>query len=183
MTTSFIDPAISMDLSGTVLHPSINEDIQTVIDEDLKFFQKAALNVQDNPGEDVDAEPLIQEACWSCLEQAQLLFQMEKVIPRLTHELPGIKRGQQAEEEHAHPGSPIPKTRKGQPPVHILSNGRVATSMVWKLKSWEPVHQEGPKWDLAQLSESTTFALGSPANKALGMESLHQAPIPLQVCS
>ncbi|XP_030886026.1 deoxynucleotidyltransferase terminal-interacting protein 1-like [Leptonychotes weddellii] len=35
----------------------------------LTFFQKAALNVRDNVGEEVDAEQLIQEACRSCLEQ------------------------------------------------------------------------------------------------------------------
>ncbi|KAL6034134.1 hypothetical protein STEG23_035434 [Scotinomys teguina] len=100
----------------------------------LTFFQKAALNVRDNVGEEVDAEQLIQEACRSCLEQAKLLFSDgEKVIPRLTHELPGIKRGRQAEEE-SHRGSPIPK-----------------------------------KWDPARLNESTTFVLGSRANKALGM--------------
>ncbi|EPY78772.1 ubiquitin-conjugating enzyme E2 C [Camelus ferus] len=93
MTTSFTDPAISMDLLRAVLQPSINEEIQTVFNKYMKFFQKAALNVRDNIGEEVDAEQLIQEACRSCLEQ----------------------------------------------------------------------------WDPARLNESTTFVLGSRANKALGM--------------
>ncbi|XP_077622587.1 deoxynucleotidyltransferase terminal-interacting protein 1 isoform X5 [Crocuta crocuta] len=94
MTTSFTDPAISMDLLRAVLQPSINEEIQTVFNKYMKFFQKAALNVRDNVGEEVDAEQLIQEACRSCLEQAKLLFSDgEKVIPRLTHEFPGIKVG------------------------------------------------------------------------------------------
>ncbi|MCV4860497.1 hypothetical protein OFB63_31090, partial [Escherichia coli] len=84
--------------------------------------------------EEVDAEQLIQEACRSCLEQAKLLFSDgEKVIPRLAHELPGIKRGRQAEEE-SHRGSPIPKKRKGRPPGHVLSNDRAAAGMVWKPK-------------------------------------------------
>ncbi|XP_008835990.1 deoxynucleotidyltransferase terminal-interacting protein 1 isoform X3 [Nannospalax galili] len=153
MTTSFTDPAISMDLLRAVLQPSINEEIQTVFNKYMKFFQKAALNVRDNVGEEVDAEQLIQEACRSCLEQAKLLFSDgEKVIPRLTHELPGIKRGRQAEEE-SHRGSPTPKKRKGRPPGHLLSNDRAATGM----------------WDPARLNESTTFVLGSRANKALGM--------------
>nr|XP_019828040.1 PREDICTED: deoxynucleotidyltransferase terminal-interacting protein 1 isoform X4 [Bos indicus] len=151
MTTSFTDPAISMDLLRAVLQPSINEEIQTVFNKYMKFFQKAALNVRDNVGEEVDAEQLIQEACRSCLEQAKLLFSDgEKVIPRLTHELPGIKR-------------------KGRPPGHILANDRAATGMVWKPKSCEPIRREGPKWDPARLNESTTFVLGSRANKALGM--------------
>ncbi|XP_066870305.1 deoxynucleotidyltransferase terminal-interacting protein 1 isoform X4 [Kogia breviceps] len=170
MTTSFTDPAISMDLLRAVLQPSINEEIQTVFNKYMKFFQRAALNVRDNVGEEVDAEQLIQEACRSCLEQAKLLFSDgERVIPRLTHELPGIKRGRQAEEECAHRGSPIPKKRKGRPPGHILSNERAATGMVWKPKSCEPIRREGPKWDPARLNESTTFVLGSRANKALGM--------------
>uniref|UniRef100_A0ABK0L5S3 Deoxynucleotidyltransferase terminal-interacting protein 1 n=1 Tax=Rattus norvegicus TaxID=10116 RepID=A0ABK0L5S3_RAT len=139
------------------------------ISDDHKFFQKAALNVRDNVGEEVDAEQLIQEACRSCLEQAKLLFSDgEKVIPRLAHELPGIKRGRQAEEE-SHRGSPIPKKRKGRPPGHVLSNDRAAAGMVWKPKSCEPIRREGPKWDPARLNESTTFVLGSRANKALGM--------------
>ncbi|XP_043335365.1 deoxynucleotidyltransferase terminal-interacting protein 1 isoform X1 [Cervus elaphus] len=171
MTTSFTDPAISMDLLRAVLQPSINEEIQTVFNKYMKFFQKAALNVRDNVGEEVDAEQLIQEACRSCLEQAKLLFSDgEKVIPRLTHELPGIKRGRQAEEECALRGSPIPKKRKGRPPGHILSNDRATAGMVrWKPKSCEPIRREGPKWDPARLNESTTFVLGSRANKALGM--------------
>ncbi|KAF5917481.1 hypothetical protein HPG69_017373 [Diceros bicornis minor] len=170
MTTSFTDPSISMDLLRAVLQPSINEEIQTVFNKYMKFFQKAALNVRDNIGEEVDAEQLIQEACRSCLEQAKLLFSDgEKVIPRLTHELPGIKRGRQTEEECAHRGSPIPKKRKGRPPGHVLSNDRAAAGMVWKPKSCEPIRREGPKWDPARLNESTTFVLGSRANKALGM--------------
>ncbi|XP_036683113.1 deoxynucleotidyltransferase terminal-interacting protein 1 isoform X2 [Balaenoptera musculus] len=147
MTTSFTDPAISMDLLRAVLQPSINEEIQTVFNKYMKFFQKAALNVRDNVGEEVDAEQLIQEACRSCLEQ----------------------RGRQAEDECAHRGSPIPKKRKGRPPGHILSSDRSAAGMVWKPKSCEPIRREGPKWDPARLNESTTFVLGSRANKALGM--------------
>lgn len=71
MTTSFTDPSISMDLLRAVLQPSINEEIQTVLNKYMKFFQKAALNVQENVGEEVDAEQLIQEACRSCLEQVR----------------------------------------------------------------------------------------------------------------
>ncbi|XP_063104335.1 deoxynucleotidyltransferase terminal-interacting protein 1 isoform X6 [Cavia porcellus] len=102
---------------------------------------------------------------------AKLLFSDgEKVIPRLAHELPGIKRGRLAEEECAHRGSPIPKKRKGRPPGHMLSSERAAAGMVrWKPKSCEPIRREGPKWDPARLNEATTFVLGSRANKALGM--------------
>uniref|UniRef100_A0A2K5D3A1 Deoxynucleotidyltransferase terminal-interacting protein 1 n=1 Tax=Aotus nancymaae TaxID=37293 RepID=A0A2K5D3A1_AOTNA len=165
MTTSFTDPAISMDLLRAVLQPSINEEIQTVFNKYMKFFQKAALNVRDNVGEEVDAEQLIQEACRSCLEQAKLLFSDgEKVVPKLTHELPGIKRGRQAEEECAHRGSPLPK--KVSPwRIHLYS----FLPSRWKPKSCEPIRREGPKWDPARLNESTTFVLGSRANKALGM--------------
>lgn len=35
----------------------------------LQFFQKAASNVRENVGEEVDSEQLIQETCRNCLEQ------------------------------------------------------------------------------------------------------------------
>lgn len=45
-----------------------------------QFFQKAALNVRDNVGEEVDAEQLIQEACRSCLEQVRPRVRLRKVL-------------------------------------------------------------------------------------------------------
>ncbi|KAL7990154.1 hypothetical protein Chor_010508 [Crotalus horridus] len=69
MMTSFTDPVVSMDLLRAVLQPSINEEIQAVFGKYMKFFQKAAGNVRENVGEDVDTEQLIQETCRSCLEQ------------------------------------------------------------------------------------------------------------------
>uniref|UniRef100_A0A8D0H021 Deoxynucleotidyltransferase terminal interacting protein 1 n=1 Tax=Sphenodon punctatus TaxID=8508 RepID=A0A8D0H021_SPHPU len=44
--------------------------------------------------------------------------------------------------------------RKGRPPGHTLTNDRGASGMTW---------------DPSRLTESTTFVLGSRANKALGM--------------
>ncbi|XP_036770136.2 deoxynucleotidyltransferase terminal-interacting protein 1-like [Manis pentadactyla] len=168
--TNFTDPSISMDLLRAVLQPSINKEIQTVFNKYMKFFQKAALNVRENVGEDVDADELIQEACRNCLEWAKLLFpSREKVMHRSIPELPGIKRARQAEEECAHRESPIPKKRKEQPLGHMISNDRAAASKVRKPKSCEPNPRVGPKWDPARLNESTTFVLGSQVNKALGM--------------
>uniref|UniRef100_A0A8C2T172 Deoxynucleotidyltransferase terminal-interacting protein 1 n=1 Tax=Coturnix japonica TaxID=93934 RepID=A0A8C2T172_COTJA len=152
MTTSFTDPIVSMDLLRAVLQPSINEEIRAVFNKYMKFFQKAALNVRDNVGEDVDPEQLIQETCRSCLEQAKLLFSDgKKVVSRLPHEQMGPKR-------------------KGRPPGQSLSNDRGVSGMsAWKLKVSEPVRRDGPKWDPSRLTETTTFVLGSRANKALGM--------------
>ncbi|XP_065610173.1 deoxynucleotidyltransferase terminal-interacting protein 1 isoform X2 [Cyrtonyx montezumae] len=152
MTTSFTDPVVSMDLLRAVLQPSINEEIRGVFNKYMKFFQKAALNVRDNVGEEVDPEQLIQETCRSCLEQAKLLFSDgKKVVSRLPHEQMGPKR-------------------KGRPPGQSLSNDRGVSGMsAWKLKVSEPVRRDGPKWDPSRLTETTTFVLGSRANKALGM--------------
>uniref|UniRef100_A0A8B9P3T6 Deoxynucleotidyltransferase terminal-interacting protein 1 n=1 Tax=Apteryx owenii TaxID=8824 RepID=A0A8B9P3T6_APTOW len=152
MTTSFTDPVVSMDLLRAVLQPSINEEIRGVFNKYMKFFQKAAINVRDNVGEEVDPEQLIQETCRSCLEQAKLLFSDgKKVIPRLPHE------------------QAVPK-RKGRPPGQSLANDRGVSGMAaWKLKVSEPVRRDGPKWDPSRLTETTTFVLGSRANKALGM--------------
>ncbi|XP_064888124.1 deoxynucleotidyltransferase terminal-interacting protein 1 isoform X1 [Columba livia] len=214
MSTSFTDPAVSMDLLRAVLQPSINEEIQGVFNKYMKFFQKAAINVRDNVGEEVDPEQLIQETCQSCLEQAKLLFSDgKKVVPRLPHEQAGpkagvgvslrpralclwrsegasswpvcrahtallililrpflLQRGRQMDEELSRRGSPVPKKRKGRPPGQSLLNDRGVSGMAaWKLKVSEPVRRDGPKWDPSRLTETTTFVLGSRANKALGM--------------
>uniref|UniRef100_A0A8B9IPB3 Deoxynucleotidyltransferase terminal-interacting protein 1 n=1 Tax=Anser cygnoides TaxID=8845 RepID=A0A8B9IPB3_ANSCY len=171
MTTSFTDPAVSMELLRAVLQPSINEEIRGVFNKYMKFFQKAAINVRDNVGEEVDPEQLIQETCRSCLEQAKLLFSDgKKVVPRLPHEQAGPKRARQLDEELNRRGSPVPKKRKGRPPGQSLSNDRGVSGMAaWKLKVSEPVRRDGPKWDPSRLTETTTFVLGSRANKALGM--------------
>ncbi|KAB0383741.1 hypothetical protein FD755_005658 [Muntiacus reevesi] len=158
MTTSFTDPAISMDLLRAVLQPSINEEIQTVFNKYMKFFQKAALNVRDNVGEEVDAEQLIQEACRSCLEQRWNLLHED------SHKAGWSSRGRQAEEECALRGSPIPKKRKGRPPGHILSNDRATAGMVWKPKSCEPIRREGPKY-LLKLPYLFVLALHHPQDK------------------
>nr|XP_028591514.1 deoxynucleotidyltransferase terminal-interacting protein 1 isoform X3 [Podarcis muralis] len=108
--TSFTDPVVSMDLLRAVLQPSINEEIQAVFSKYMKFFQKAAGNVQENVGEDVDTEQLIQETCRSCLEQAKLLFcDSKKSAARLPHEVPAMKRAKPMEEEMSQQGSPIPR--------------------------------------------------------------------------
>ncbi|XP_009955330.1 PREDICTED: deoxynucleotidyltransferase terminal-interacting protein 1, partial [Leptosomus discolor] len=135
------------------------------------FFQKAAINVRDNVGEEVDPEQLIQETCRSCLEQAKLLFSDgKKVVPRLPHEQAVPKRARQVDEELNRRGSPVPKKRKGRPPGQSLSNDRAVSGLAaWKLKVSEPVRRDGPKWDPSRLTETTTFVLGSRANKALGM--------------
>uniref|UniRef100_A0A674HPU0 Deoxynucleotidyltransferase terminal-interacting protein 1 n=1 Tax=Taeniopygia guttata TaxID=59729 RepID=A0A674HPU0_TAEGU len=144
----FTDPSVSMDLLRAVLQPSINEEIQGIFNKYMKFFQTAAINVRDNVGEEVDPEQLIQETCRSCLEQ----------------------RARQMDEELSRRGSPIPKKRKGRPPGQSLSNDRGVSGMAaWKLKVSEPVKRDGPKWDPSRLTETTTFVLGSRANKALGM--------------
>uniref|UniRef100_A0A8C6J9N6 Deoxynucleotidyltransferase terminal-interacting protein 1 n=1 Tax=Melopsittacus undulatus TaxID=13146 RepID=A0A8C6J9N6_MELUD len=166
MTTSFTDPAVSMDLLRAVLQPSINEDIRGVFNKYMKFFQKAATNVRDNVGEEVDPEQLIQETCRSCLEQAKLLFSDgKKVVPRLPHE--------QTVRFSAHTTESLEDLftqRKGRPPGQSLLNDRGVSGMAaWKLKVSEPVRRDGPKWDPSRLTETTTFVLGSRANKALGM--------------
>ncbi|XP_028905185.1 deoxynucleotidyltransferase terminal-interacting protein 1 isoform X1 [Ornithorhynchus anatinus] len=167
---SFTDPVISMELLRAVLQPSIDEDIRTVFGKYLKFFQKAALNVRDNVGDEVETERLIQEACRSSLEQAKLLFANgEKTIPRSGHRAPAGKRGQQVE-GGSRQGSPVHKKRKGRPPgPAVSSNDRAASAAPWKAKGCELVRRDGPKWDPARLKSTTTFVLGSHANKALGM--------------
>ncbi|NXL86284.1 TDIF1 protein, partial [Alectura lathami] len=135
-----------------------------------QFFQKAAINVRDNVGEEVDPEQLIQETCRSCLEQAKLLFSDgKKVVPRLPHEQAGPKRARQMDEELSRRGSPVPKKRKGRPPGQSLSNDRGVSGTAARAGGSELGTPEGRKWDPSRLTETTTFVLGSRANKALGM--------------
>uniref|UniRef100_A0AAR2LAV6 Deoxynucleotidyltransferase terminal-interacting protein 1 n=1 Tax=Pygocentrus nattereri TaxID=42514 RepID=A0AAR2LAV6_PYGNA len=151
---SYTDPVISMDLLRKVLQPSFNEDILAVFRKYMKFFEKAASNVKENVGEDVQTDHLIREACRNCLEHAkQFLISCLKTPPSI------LQRG-----------SPIPKKRKGRPPGQVISYDRtIQYSTPIKPKTSEPIKREGPKWDPARLNEKSTFVLGSRANKALGM--------------
>ncbi|XP_040186196.1 deoxynucleotidyltransferase terminal-interacting protein 1 [Rana temporaria] len=167
VSVSFTDPAVSMDLLRAVLQPSINEEIQNVFNKYMMFFQKAALNVRENVGDQVDPEQLIRDTCRSCLEQAKGLF-TDKKIMKTGIEVPAMKRPRQVDEESNMRRSPIPKKRKGRPPSH-LSTDKAAFTLGLKIKTVDPIRREGPKWDPSRLDEKTTFVLGSRANKALGM--------------
>ncbi|XP_066558285.1 deoxynucleotidyltransferase terminal-interacting protein 1 [Amia ocellicauda] len=170
MTVSYTDPVLSMDLLRAVLQPSFNDDILAVFNKYMKFFQKAASNVRENVGDDVQMEQLIREACRNCLEQAKQLFSDgEKTVPRTTLDQPATKRGRQMEDESVHRGSPVSKKRKGRPPGSVIQYDRPVSSVQSKMKPSEPIKREGPKWDPSRLNESSTFVLGSRANKALGM--------------
>uniref|UniRef100_A0A9J7ZF92 Deoxynucleotidyltransferase terminal-interacting protein 1 n=1 Tax=Cyprinus carpio carpio TaxID=630221 RepID=A0A9J7ZF92_CYPCA len=72
MTVSYTDPVISMDLLRTVLQPSFNEDIRAVFRKYMKFFEKAASNVKENVGGDVQPDQLIRDTCRNCLEHVKL---------------------------------------------------------------------------------------------------------------
>ncbi|XP_063816562.1 deoxynucleotidyltransferase terminal-interacting protein 1 isoform X2 [Pseudophryne corroboree] len=170
VAVSFSDPAVSMDLLRAVLQPSINEEIQNVFNKYMKFFQKAAVNVRENIGEQVDPEQLIRDTCRSCLEQAKVLFTgTDKAIVKPASDVPVTKRPRQADESFMR-RSPVPKKRKGRPPgqsSYADRNSLGLTSL--KLKVVDPIRREGPKWDPARLNDTTTFVQGSRANKALGM--------------
>ncbi|XP_069807866.1 deoxynucleotidyltransferase terminal-interacting protein 1 [Dendropsophus ebraccatus] len=170
VAVSFTDPAVSMDLLRAVLQPSINKDIQEVFDKYMKFFQKAAINVRDNVGHQVDPEQLIQEACCNCLEQAKVLFtDRNKAVAKSVLETTGIKRSR-IEDESSLRRSPVPKKRKGRPPGQSSLYERNSSGLTYvKPKAGDLIRREGPKWDPARLTETTNFVLGSRANKALGM--------------
>lgn len=171
VSASFRDPAVSMELLRAVLQPTINEEIQGVFNKYMKFFQKAASNVRDNIGEQVDPDQLISDTCRSCLEQAKVLFpDKEKTVQRPSSDVSCLKRARQADEEGTVRRSPVPKKRKGRPPGQSVGIDRTYVPFTAvKSKATEPIRREGPKWDPARLNERTTFVLGSRANKALGM--------------
>ncbi|RXN15559.1 deoxynucleotidyltransferase terminal-interacting 1 [Labeo rohita] len=151
MTVSYTDPVISMDLLRNVLQPSFNEDIRAVFRKYMKFFEKAASNVKENVGGDVQPDQLIRDACRNCLEHAKQLFP-------------------ETDKTTLKPSVDPTMKRKGRPPGTVVQYDRPAQySTAAKLKVSEPIKREGPKWDPSRLNENSTFVLGSRANKALGM--------------
>ncbi|XP_068119603.1 deoxynucleotidyltransferase terminal-interacting protein 1 [Hyperolius riggenbachi] len=168
VSVSFTDPAISMDLLRAVLQPTINEEIQNVFNKYMKFFQKAAVNVRENVGDQVDPEQLIRDTCRNCLEQAKILF-VDKTVINPAFEVPAMKRPRQIDEESNLRRSPVPKKRKGRPPGQMSHFERTSVVSTISKPKVEPIRRDGPKWDPGRLNEKTTFVLGSHANKALGM--------------
>ncbi|XP_070797970.1 deoxynucleotidyltransferase terminal-interacting protein 1 isoform X2 [Pituophis catenifer annectens] len=159
MMTSFTDPVVSMDLLRAVLQPSINEEIQAVFGKYMKFFQKAAGNVRENVGEDVDTEQLIQETCRSCLEQAKLLFcDGKRPIARVPHEVPAIKRAKPLEDEVSQQGSPIPKKRKGRPPGQSQPGDRGASGV----STGTPCASRRPRASFLDQEQTRPLGWGAP---------------------
>uniref|UniRef100_A0A8C1PHZ7 Deoxynucleotidyltransferase terminal-interacting protein 1 n=1 Tax=Cyprinus carpio TaxID=7962 RepID=A0A8C1PHZ7_CYPCA len=169
MTVSYTDPVISMDLLRTVLQPSFNEDIRAVFRKYMKFFEKAASNVKENVGGDVQPDQLIRDTCRNCLEHVKLdiyiYIYIYIYIICMQH-----FRARQPDDSSGQRASPIPKKRKGRPPGAVVQYDRTSQySTAAKPKVSEPIRREGPKWDPSRLTENSTFVLGSRANKALGM--------------
>ncbi|CAL1612938.1 unnamed protein product [Knipowitschia caucasica] len=160
LSLSYTDPRLSMDLLRAVLQPSLNQEILQVFNKYHQILDRAVQNVRENVGEEVQTDQLIRDTCRSALEHAKLLFpetEVKKPPPEVTY-----KRHR---EDENHRASPVPKKRKPRSgPVHE----RPLTFSQAKIKA-EPVKREGPKWDPNRLNESSTFVLGSRANKALGM--------------
>lgn len=168
MTASYTEPGISMDLLRAVLQPSFNEDIMAVFRKYMRFFDKAASNVKQNVGEDVQTEQLVREACRNCLENAKQLFPDGEKTARPCGPDYTVKRARQPDEDSSQRGSPVPKKRKGRPTVPAVPYDRPANFPL-KTKTSEPIRRDGPKWEPSRLNDGSTFVLGSRANKALGM--------------
>lgn len=159
LSVSYTDPQVSMDLLRAVLQPSLNQEILQVFSKYHQLLDKAAENVKVNVGDEVQTDQLIRETCRNALEHAKQLFpetEVKKPPPELTY-----KRHRDDESR----ASPVPKKRK--PRSGAIYERPQCFSQV-KVKA-EPVKREGPKWDPNRLSDSSTFVLGSRANKALGM--------------
>ncbi|XP_061544413.1 deoxynucleotidyltransferase terminal-interacting protein 1 isoform X1 [Phycodurus eques] len=166
VTVSYTDPQVSMDLLRAVLQPSFNNDIMAVFRKYHKFFEKAAQNVKENVGEDVHTDHLITEACRNVLEHAKVLFP-ESDVKKSSSEA-NVKRSRGSEDGCSQRGSPVPKKRKNRVSGAMASERSCNFATHVKAKC-DAVKRDGPKWEPSRLSESSTFVLGSRANKALGM--------------
>lgn len=171
MTVSYTDPVISMDLLRAVIQPSFNQDIMNVYKKYLQFFEKAAENVKENVGAEVHTDHLIKDTCRNLLEHAKQLFPEPETKISRPPDI-GVKRARQTDkqtDEDSQRGSPVQKKRKGRPAGQTASYDRPSFTTIAKPKASESVKREGPKWDPSRLIDSSTFVLGSRANKALGM--------------
>ncbi|KAF7645396.1 hypothetical protein LDENG_00205200 [Lucifuga dentata] len=169
MMVSYTDPQVSMDLLRAVLQPSFNEDIMAVFQKYQKFFEKAAGNVKENVGDEVQTDQLIREACRNILEHAKQLFpESDGKTGRLGSEVT-IKKSRVADEDSCQRGSPMLKKRRTRPYASAMSSDRPLTFSSQVRPKSEPIRKEGPKWDPSRLTDGSTFVLGSRANKALGM--------------
>lgn len=163
VSVSYTEPQVSMDLLRAVLQPSLNHDILQVFRKYHQLLDKAAENVKENVGDEVQTEQLIRETCRNALEHAKALFpetEVKRAAPELTY------KRHRADEDCGPRTSPVLKKRKQRSgAVHDRAPSSFSQA---KVKA-EPVKREGPKWDPSRLNDSSTFVLGSRANKALGM--------------
>ncbi|XP_077386237.1 deoxynucleotidyltransferase terminal-interacting protein 1-like [Festucalex cinctus] len=167
MAVSYTDPQVSMDLLRAVLQPSFNDDIMAVFRKYHKFFEKAAHNVKENVGDEVHADQLVREACRNLLEQAKVLFP-ESELKKSSCDV-SIKRSRVCEDNCSQRASPVLKKRKNRVSGGGAADRSLNVSSAHVKAKCEAVKKEGPKWEPSRLNESTTFVLGSRANKALGM--------------
>ncbi|XP_037108490.1 deoxynucleotidyltransferase terminal-interacting protein 1 isoform X3 [Syngnathus acus] len=79
-----------------------------------------------------------------------------------------VKRPRGCEESSSQRSSPVHKKRKNRTSGAVASDRSLNISAHVKAKC-EAIKKEGPKWEPSRLNESSTFVLGSRANKALGM--------------
>uniref|UniRef100_A0A3Q4GPF4 Deoxynucleotidyltransferase terminal-interacting protein 1 n=1 Tax=Neolamprologus brichardi TaxID=32507 RepID=A0A3Q4GPF4_NEOBR len=157
MMVSYTDPQVSMDLLRAVLQPSFNQDIMAVFSKYQKFFEKAAENVKENVGDDIQTDHLIKEACRNVLEhQAAYLGRSSRASPVCFPQ-----RQRVADDDCSQRGSPLHK-KVAPPPKHTHAHTSAITDSDHFLSSEKD-------WDPSRLSDSSTFVLGSRANKALGM--------------
>uniref|UniRef100_A0A3Q3BVB4 Deoxynucleotidyltransferase terminal-interacting protein 1 n=1 Tax=Haplochromis burtoni TaxID=8153 RepID=A0A3Q3BVB4_HAPBU len=147
MMVSYTDPQVSMDLLRAVLQPSFNQDIMAVFSKYQKFFEKAAENVKENVGDDIQTDHLIKEACRNVLEHVR--HSDSRASPVCFPQ-----RQRVADDDCSQRGSPLHKKVTPPPPTHTLTHELTLSVF---------------QWDPSRLSDSSTFVLGSRANKALGM--------------
>uniref|UniRef100_A0A3B4FVU1 Deoxynucleotidyltransferase terminal-interacting protein 1 n=1 Tax=Pundamilia nyererei TaxID=303518 RepID=A0A3B4FVU1_9CICH len=153
MMVSYTDPQVSMDLLRAVLQPSFNQDIMAVFSKYQKFFEKAAENVKENVGDDIQTDHLIKEACRNVLEHVR--HSDSRASPVCFPQ-----RQRVADDDCSQRGSPLHK-KVTTPPTHTLTHDRRCDDVTVTLSVFQ--------WDPSRLSDSSTFVLGSRANKALGM--------------
>ncbi|XP_065062987.1 deoxynucleotidyltransferase terminal-interacting protein 1-like isoform X2 [Rhopilema esculentum] len=147
-TSTGSNPAKALELVRSALQPSLNADIERVLQSYQEMFRMAAYNISDNTKEPL-TEDHVKYILRRALDEAKTLFQSDNKEEEKDDE------PQMAEKKRPMPIKPvIIKKKKMRREDH-----RPRDDYVY------------PAWDEARLIDGTEFIMGVKANKILGFAS------------
>jgi len=143
-------PSEALDQVRAALQPSLNAEIEKVLESYQEMFRMAAYNIGDNLKETV-TEDHISHVLRSCLEEAKKLFKLETDVDK--------PEDKQEEQAWTPARNVIITKKKMQLRREVRAEVKVKDDFDY------------PLWDEGRLTESVEMILGVKANKILGFAS------------